>query len=1381
MSVTDLPTRSAAHQAEHDDAPLRDRWQPSRAGIINVWRYYDETFTFHRGRLLLRGQNGTGKSKALELLLPFLFDASLRPNRLSTFGGSERTMHWNLMGEGATGKTRVGYVWMEFSRPADDGGTRWFTCGARLQASTHTGSAHADYFTTTRRVARPDGVLLVNEAGQPLTRSALADALDGHGEVHASPDAHRTAVRRALFAGMGEQRYEALITALLQLRQPKLSERLDPSLLSTLLSRALPPLGEGEISELAEGFERLDRQREHLTRLDEEVAAASTVAAQQRGYAQRVLRAHAATLISATTDLDNLTRVARESTEQREQAVQAQETTAQQRGDHERRAHELEAGIEGLIGSDAYKQGQELDKLRRRTENARQNARRLRLAADGKQGLADEDRQRAEAAAEQVRAAAAHVQDASQDTRRAARTAGLESVYREAEAMVGADSPDAEGAAGAAGASSASGQDRMRPARQLLRGALRARQGQIAEVAAAVERHERTVGERTAAEATLEQARDGLAKASARREETARAHEDALSAQEVLLRDWAAGCVELRIEDAEELASRAAVEADVMAVVESAVRTADRDITESRTRVEAAREIAHTERTTLTDAVDALGREADLPPAVPLTRTTDRSVMIGAPLWRLVAFHDYVPVAVQASVEAALEASGLLDAWVSPYGGVALPGHDTLADAAWAVPAPGPSLLEVLRPEAGVLVPADVLSRLLGGIAYGSRLPAEHMAAVGADGSWRLASTTGTWSKPEPAHIGALARERARRARITELTARLEEVNDSIAGLDAELRELRDRRARLDADLAARPHHRDLDAKRRAWDRAEEGVGVRDDAVRGAVGRLAERESDVATSLRTLSRLAAEHALPTGRELLKDLAIAVDAFRDTADAWTEAHLLRGVAAERAQTAGAHAALSLDTAQEHAAGAEAAGEEALALAATLEAVESTVGEDFRAIAARIGGLRTELDLSRAGIRAKDAELLQLAQIIGSLNEKTAQDVGKRDHAVGARDEAARRFRHLCLLGLPEDAGLPVQLTAQDGTRATLEAAREVAAKWASIPYGARNLGDAVNRLSEAVHLARQFLGRRADLDLESDEDVQVFSASMDGVRIGAAGLLTTLTAERDSSRDDITAAERKLFDQTLTGDTRRHLASRIRQANELVDRMNGHLQRVRTASKVAVQLVWQIHPDLPPGTRTARELLLKDPARITEADREALHVFFRNRIEEAKAKNKAARWEEQLAEVLDYTAWHQFVVRLDRANGAGWQLLTKKLHGALSGGEKAIALHLPLFAAVASHYEAVPDAPRPILLDEVFVGVDTTNRGQVFALLSALDLDLVLTSDHEWCTYRELPGIAVHQLITGADDGDDAVTSARFIWDGAGLEPAEPAEAEEHLA
>ena len=101
--------------------------------------------------------------------------------------------------------------------------------------------------------------------------------------------------------------------------------------------------------------------------------------------------------------------------------------------------------------------------------------------------------------------------------------------------------------------------------------------------------------------------------------------------------------------------------------------------------------------------------------------------------------------------------------------------------------------------------------------------------------------------------------------------------------------------------------------------------------------------------------------------------------------------------------------------------------------------------------------------------------------------------------------------------------------------------------------------------------------------------------MDGVRVGAAELLAILKEDAEQSRLDVTERERQLFDQTLPGDTRRHLAARIRQAGELVDAMNARLERVRTASNVAVRLVWQVAPELPAGTKATRNLLLKDPS------------------------------------------------------------------------------------------------------------------------------------------------------------------------------------------
>ncbi|GGY15920.1 hypothetical protein GCM10010358_79670 [Streptomyces minutiscleroticus] len=1382
MSVTELPLPRQPESTEPAGTPASatraapGRWQPHRAGILNVWRYYDETFTFHQGRLLLRGQNGSGKSKALELLLPFLFDASLRPNRLSTFGGSERTMHWNLLGEGASGKTRVGYVWMEFRRAGDDGTVRWFGCGARLQASVHTSGVHVDYFTTGSRIAHPDGVRLVNDAEQPLTRAALVEALRDHGEVHASATDYRTAVRRELFAGMAEQRYESLLSALLQLRQPKLSERLDPSLLSTLLSRALPPLGEGEIAELAEGFERLDRQREHLKRLDDEVSAAETVASRQRAYARRVLRAGTAALISATTEMDNLTRVARQSAEELEQALAQRETTRARREEQELRAHALEETVEGLRERDAYKQGEELDRLRRRTQDVTAAAGRQRARTQAAQAAAKKDQEHAEEAAGQARALDEHARDLAEEAHRSARAAGMESIHHEIRTILGAERDIADLGGGTAWTGGRPSEDSgptgtkddsgARQARRLLRGAVTARRQQVGHITEAIDEHDRAVRDRGAAEDLLDQARSRLAEAIVRRDAASGAFDDALAVQAERLLAWAENCTELRIADVGDLAATAATETEVRALVEAAARPLEQEIATAEATVRAASQSLRDERSRLKVEVGRLSGETDLAPAPPTTRTAVRTATAGAPLWRLIAFHEGVPLTVQAAVEAALEVSGLLDAWVSPYDGITLPGHDTRAEAALAVPAPGPSLLEVLRPEEDIPVPTATVRRVLAGIAYGTTLSGDHPAAISADGGWRLALATGTWSKPEPAYIGALARQRFRQRKISELTERIGETNASLAALDDRLRGLAARRAQLDADRAY-PDYQELDARRRDWGRAEETVAARDDAVRDVASRLARIENKVTDALRALTRRGAEHGLPTDRDQLRELSIGIDRFRDTADNWVDARLAATTAADSARRTAAQAERSHRAAEEQAEAADAAEAEAAGLKARLEAVEATVGEDYRQIVARVTEARAELRRCRdEASRAADL-LLHLEGRIGGLRATSGQDAERREQAVAARDGAARRFRHLCLVGLAEDAGMTLEPDAGDGTKATLEAARAAAAKWPNVPHAPRNLGDAATRLSEAVHEARQRLGVRADLDLEPDEDIQLFTATLDGVRVGATGLLATLTQERDRSRDDITTAEQRLFDQILTGDIRRHLAARIRQAGELVDRMNRHLEQVRTASNVAVQLVWDVRADLPDSTRTARQLLLKDSGRITETDREALHAFFRARIEEAKGSDTAASWEEQLGEVLDYTAWHRFTVRLDRANGTGWQPLTKKLHGALSGGEKAIALHLPLFAAVAAHYEAVPLAPRPILLDEVFVGVDTVNRGQVFALLAALDLDLMITSDHEWCTYGELPGIAVHQLLTG--EGDDAVTSARFVWNGTDLE------------
>ena len=106
----------------------------------------------------------------------------------------------------------------------------------------------------------------------------------------------------------------------------------------------------------------------------------------------------------------------------------------------------------------------------------------------------------------------------------------------------------------------------------------------------------------------------------------------------------------------------------------------------------------------------------------------------------------------------------------------------------------------------------------------------------------------------------------------------------------------------------------------------------------------------------------------------------------------------------------------------------------------------------------------------------------------------------------------------------------------------------------------------------------------------------------GRRIGMRDLLEIVEAERVRADEEITEAERLLFEQALTGDTRRHLSATIRDAHDLVDRMNERLATVRTASDVRVRLRWEVRDEEGGSLRHAQALLLKDPARLAEEER-----------------------------------------------------------------------------------------------------------------------------------------------------------------------------------
>ncbi|MFP3940079.1 MAG: TIGR02680 family protein, partial [Thermoanaerobaculia bacterium] len=339
--------------------PERERFTPLRAGILNLWQYDDQELRFHQGRLLLRGENGTGKSKALEVLLPFLLDADLSPHRLDPFASTARTMYWNLL-EGDKHESRVGYVWMEVGRLEEEPGGGeprpprpvYRTVGCGLRATRRSRRVDSWFFVTSRRVG---GELeLTTPGGVPLLKEELARALGEDGTVYGTGKEYRARVDQELFA-LGENRFDALRHLLLQLRRPQLSQKLDPASLSQLLAESLPPVEADLVTQLSEGFERLEGDARELARVEAAAREVEGFLGVYRTYAQGVARGRAAEVRRADSAYHRTAAEAREAEAERDALAGELDELAARRDQADGAAARSRGTLRALEQSDAMR------------------------------------------------------------------------------------------------------------------------------------------------------------------------------------------------------------------------------------------------------------------------------------------------------------------------------------------------------------------------------------------------------------------------------------------------------------------------------------------------------------------------------------------------------------------------------------------------------------------------------------------------------------------------------------------------------------------------------------------------------------------------------------------------------------------------------------------------------------------------------------------------------------------------------------------------------------------------------------------------------------------------------------------------------------------
>lgn len=235
-----------------------EQWQINRAGVINFWYYDDEAFEFEDGRLLLRGSNGSGKSVTMQSLVPLLFDGNKSPERLDPFGSRARKMESYLLSDGLNLEERTGYLFLEFAKPKDG---RYMTIGMGMRARKNM-QMQTWYFIIldNRRVGHEYDLSLYKEIGNklPLTQKELENRIGSGGKLYTRQKDYKAAVNEYLFGYEDLTDFEELIELLLQIRSPKLSKEFKPTTMYEIMQNSLITLTDDDLRPMSEAIENMD-------------------------------------------------------------------------------------------------------------------------------------------------------------------------------------------------------------------------------------------------------------------------------------------------------------------------------------------------------------------------------------------------------------------------------------------------------------------------------------------------------------------------------------------------------------------------------------------------------------------------------------------------------------------------------------------------------------------------------------------------------------------------------------------------------------------------------------------------------------------------------------------------------------------------------------------------------------------------------------------------------------------------------------------------------------------------------------------------------------------------------------------------------------------
>ncbi len=1353
---------------------MNSKWQINKVGLIDFWYYDEEEFEFVDGRMLLRGANGSGKSVTMQSFIPLLLDGNMRPERLDPFGSRARKIENYLLEEDDEREERTGYLYMELKRQENE---EYVTLGIGLRARRNK-KLESWYFCITdgRRVGRD--LFLYKDVKNKITcsKGELKYRIGDGGKVLETQGEYAQCVNRLLFGFETPEEYKEFLDLLIQLRTPKLSKDFKPTVINEILSSSLQTLSEDDLRPMSEAIENMDNLKTNLDTLSDSIRAARQIEKVYDQYNQIVLYDKALLFTDALRAYETCRRegknVLNALLEQNEK-LQKEEAHYEELKQEETVLKEEKASLDKSDAAQLKEREGRLkaeleEKQKEQNAKERQEQEKKDKELDTRQRIKKEEEKAEEIWGE------------------------IETELEEMEAELG-EIPFDEFAFLKNDLLKEQEKDYNFSSHHQLLNAytkkVESAKEALQEEQTFQEKYDRCLAEldtcrreQNHAEKEVQQYENLMHETKS--ELTEQVYLWDRQNQEIHLPAETLQAISRKIEEYElgsdyseirELTKPKLYEIEHALSEERLLLTYDLNQEEEKLR-EAKDELEEWE--------NKKEPEPEQPDSVKKNRELlkERGIPF-LQFYKTIEFDHALSEERMNRLEEALLEMGALDALIVP---------EEYREQVYALDAGvcdryifsdvrhvGQNLQEVLEVDNGEndILFYHTISNILSAIGYGEESEERGSGSwIDEDGNYRIGVLEGTITKEYQARfIGVRAREKFRMEKIEELKEACARLENTVNGLKKRLEENKGRTEQARAEWEHFPKEDDLKTAAKALADREYALEQKNKKL-WEQQELAEKERAALDAVRIKVReicgkcylpprldtfTQAFTSLHRYKELLTQLQVAHGNFQNGRRyAESQKEYLEEVKADLDEIRYELSRIARKVRELE--GLLASVKEQLALTDYEE-----IKERLDYCVMRLGKLPGEREncVGKQESLRKEAEILQ---------EKSRENEKRQSNLLVKKEKYERVFAAEYRLGYTE-RGYVVNDDMEDQAKKVCD--------FFVGKFGSKKQSDLFGSLQESYHSNRGYLldyqitlqTLFEDLDEENSVlDVSVkridISAKYRGTPVKFKELIEKMSEDAQALGRILSDRDRELFEDILANTISKKIRGKIQASKRWVEKMNMLMESMQTSSGLKLSLRWKnksAQKEEQLDTKELVELLQKDVEIMREEEVDSLSRHFRSKIEEARKITgdigSVQSFHATMREVLDYRKWFEFKLECQKT-GEKKKELTDRVFFTFSGGEKAMAMYVPLFSAVAAKYAGARyDAPKLISLDEAFAGVDETNIRDMFRLMVEFEFNFMINSQILWGDYDTVPGLAIYQLIR--PENAKFVSVIHYIWNG----------------